>query len=229
MRQHLVHDLISLFYPNTCPACGLRLLRGERTVCSICLFKLPATGFENDPENDIVKLFWGRVKLEHAAAVYYFQKGTRIQKLMYRLKYHQRKDIGTWLGLMTGYALKDSLFKVDLVVPVPMHRTRRKMRSYNQASVIAEALALEMDKPFVDHAMRKIRDTGSQTRRTRTDRWERVANSYVVTDKEAVRGRHILLVDDVVTTGATAEACATQLLKVEGTRVSFCAVAAAVD
>ncbi len=199
---------VDLFYPNICACCSTGLLRGEEYVCGHCLHELPATGFYSDQDNLVAQMFWGRVEVEHAAAGYFFKKGNRVQQLVHQIKYHGQKEMGRMLGKETGKRLRNSRFgEIDLIVPVPLHPKKLRKRGYNQSEWIAMGIAEAMQRPTDTRTLVRRSAAGSQTRKRRFDRWENVDSGFGLTDSTVFAGKHILLVDDVITTGATLEAC----------------------
>jgi ComF family protein len=225
--KDLADDLFCLFFPNLCLGCGQPLTRGEETICTLCHFHLPKTWFHNDPDNPLNKVFWGRVQLEAVASYLYFQKGGTVQHLLHQLKYKDRPEIGFKLGKWYGSELKQAnIFReTELVVPVPLHPRKFRKRGYNQSEVFAEGLAEMMKIPKETRCLYRTLNSQTQTRKTRFDRWENVENIFAVNQPERIRGKHILLVDDVLTTGATLEASAMALLSVPGVRVSVATIA----
>ena len=223
----MANDLFSLFFPNLCAGCGQPLIRGEKTICSICHFHLPKTYFHNDPDNELQKVFWGRVELEAVAAYLYFQKGSTVQHLLHQLKYKERHEIGFRLGKWYGAELAHAeVFRdAGLIVPVPLHPAKQRKRGYNQSQVFAEGLASCMKAKLEVNCLYRKVNTGTQTRKARYDRWENVEHIFSVKNPERIKNQHILLVDDVLTTGATLEACARALLEVPGVRVSVATIA----
>lgn len=223
----LAEDLFSLFFPNLCLGCGEHLVKGEETICSICHFHLPKTYFHNDPDNPLNKVFWGRVNLEAVAAYVYFQKGSTVQSLLHQLKYKNKPGIGTRLGKWYGNDLiYAEVFKeVELIIPVPLHPKKERKRGYNQSLAFAEGLASVMPAKLESGCLYRKVNTKTQTRKSRYDRWENVENIFAVKNPGKIRGRHVLLVDDVLTTGATIEACAQALLEVPGVKVSVATIA----
>jgi len=220
-------DLISLFYPRYCAACGNSLWKHEEVICTWCDFHLPRTNFHLDPENPVNRLFWGRVKIENAAAFYFFHKGSRVQHLIHDLKYRGRKDIGNYLGRRFGFYLNQipAFRSVELLVPVPLHKTKLMVRGYNQSEQFALGLKTSMKIPVDARNLIRTRSSETQTRKSRFGRWENVSGLFAVTAPERLTGKHILLVDDVITTGATLEACAGALNEVPGVRISVAAIA----
>ena len=222
--------LFDLVYPNVCLACSEKLLGDEKVICFKCESELPPAGHWNNIENALIKRFWGRVDLQGASAMFQFQKGGHIQHLLHQLKYRGRQDVGLYLGKMFGELLKEpeSIIKnIDLIVPVPLYWKRRKTRGYNQVEPFAEGLSEVLGVPWSATALERVHNNVSQTNFSRFDRWSNVAEIFAIKDNEQLKGKHILLVDDVVTTGATAEACLHTILKAENTRVSFASIAVA--
>ncbi len=227
--EDIFDGLIYLVFPETCPACSKALLRGEKCLCTSCRFRLPRTNYHKDADNPVAKLFWGKVRVQGASAYYHFGKGEKVQKLIHQLKYKDRKDIGEFVGEIFGYDLMQySPFNsVDLVVPVPLHPSRLRQRGYNQSDSFAEGLATAMGATFEPHALKRLKATSTQTQKHRFERYENVNKVFDVADLRKVKGKHILLVDDVITTGSTLIACAETLLSVPDTRVSIVAMASA--
>ena len=222
-------DFLNLFYPMVCASCGEKLLNQEKVICTGCLADLPRTNFHLQKENPVIQLFWGRVDVKNATALFRFQKGSRFQDLLHLLKYKGRKDVGEELGRQLGFELKKSDFykNIQYVVPVPLHPKRQKKRGYNQAECIARGIAESMEiKMDTTNLIRNLA-TETQTKKTRIERWQNVESIFKLLDAEFYKNAEILLVDDVVTTGATLEACAQELLKTEGIKVSIAALATA--
>lgn len=223
----LLEDFISFFYPNTCFACGNSLFKHEKILCTHCLHNLPKTNYHMHPGNPLDKVFWGRVKIEQATALYYFSKGGKVQHLIHQLKYRGKKEIGVYLGKLLGNELKEipSFHEISAVVPVPLHPRKQRKRGYNQSEQfaigLAEAMGIKLEtKSFI----RKVA-TETQTKKSRFARWENVKEIFSVTDPAKLEGRHLLLVDDVVTTGATIESCANVLLALPGVKLSIASIA----
>jgi ComF family protein len=215
-------SLLGLFYPRLCPACSEVLYGNENILCLKCLSEFPRTGFHLDPENDMARLFWGRVMIRNAAAFFYYQKGSRFQNLIHEIKYFNQKQLGILLGRWFGDELTNTYFRqADLIHPVPLHAVKLKKRGYNQSEQIALGLSQALGIPMETTLIERIVNTDTQTRKTKYERWSNVEGIFRVTKPEKLINKHILLVDDVVTTGSTLEACATPLLALEATAVSI--------
>lgn len=221
-------DLHYLFYPSLCSACSKPLYDREGPICAVCLHKLPYTRFHVDKDNKVAKIFWGRCDLFSATAFLYFQKGNRTQRLLHRLKYRGDEAVGYELGKLMGDEFnKAELFAlVDWIVPIPLHPDKLKARGYNQAERLAEGIGMSMSAEVKPELLRRVRQAISQTKRSRYDRYLNADAMYALDSQSSVLGKHILLVDDVVTTGATLEACANVLLEA-GAVVSVAALAVA--
>ena len=223
-------DLFDLFYPHVCLACTQKLLGNEEVLCTKCEYELPRSNHWNNSNNHLVQRFWGRVEIEGAATLFNFQKKGNVQHLLHQLKYHGRRDVGEYSGKMMGHLLSQNgsiICNVDLIVPVPLHKKKLKQRGYNQCDSFAEALAVALNTSWSSTALTRVEENISQTKKNRFDRYGNVAQIFAVADASQLQGKHILLVDDVVTTGATAEACLNVILAVPGTKVSFAAIAVA--
>ncbi len=224
----LADDFLSLWFPNLCAACAAKLYHNEKVICSRCLHALPKTNFHRDKENPVASLFWGRVKIEHATAFYYFSKGSRFRKLIHKLKYEGQHEIGYELGLHFGASLKDSWFsKSTCIVPVPLHPSKERKRGYNQSEMIARGMSDSLGIPLIIKNLVRDLASSTQTRKSRYDRWQNVENIFSVRNREKFSGEQILLVDDVITTGSTIEACANELLKADNTNVGVASLAVA--
>ena len=219
--------LLDLVSPRLCAVCGRRLTVTERTLCAVCNLHLPRTGFQRDPlRNVMAKQFWGRIAVERVAALFYYEAGSAAGHVVYDLKYHDRPEIGHDLGRMMGREfMADGFFEgIDVIVPVPLAKKRQRQRGYNQSLMLAQGVSEATGLPIYNKVVRRTRFEGSQTQKGRWERLENVENVFELKDATSLRGRHALLIDDVVTTGATMVACARELLKVEGVSISLLAL-----
>jgi len=223
----LIKDFLALIFPHVCVACGKPLYKTENCICMLCIYHLPKTNFHLDKENPIAKIFWGRVEIVAAASYYSFTKGGKVQHLIHQLKYKGQKEIGVTLGKLYGIELKESVDfqKVDLIIPVPLHKNKLRKRGYNQSESIAEGLSKGMGIPTNFKSLVRAVASESQTRKSRFNRWKNVESVFQVKDEHPLIGKHILLVDDVITTGSTLEACAQTLIKIPGVSVSVVTLA----
>jgi len=224
----MLNSLIDLFFPKICYACGNAIESKLNHICLHCRHDLPRVDtFILQEDNPIEKIFWGRLQIEKATSFLQYQKDGKVQNLLYYLKYKGIKEIGISLGELTALELKETSFfnDIDLLLPVPIHRRKMKKRGFNQSHLIAEGVskvsAIKVDKT----AVQKIINTPSQTKKGRFQRWENVASSFKVIDNTALEQKHILIIDDVVTTGATIEALGLELLKLEGVKLSLLTIA----
>jgi ComF family protein len=190
------------------------------------MYEIPKTGFHKTEDNAVNRLFYGITRVKYATAFFYFIKGSKYRHLIHKMKYGGRSDIGQELGKMAGAELKGSFFdEVELILPVPLHPAKKRMRGYNQSEMIAEGLSEIIEKPLLRNVLERSVFTQTQTRKTIEERRMNVKEAFKVKTPEILKGKHVLLVDDVVTTGSTLTACADELLKVEGVTVSIVAIA----
>lgn len=220
-------DFINLFYPEVCAACNNALFRGETTICTQCLYHLPKTNFHKLEGNPVEKQFWGKTRIFSATALYYFNKGERVQHLIHRLKYRSEKEVGALAGRILGQDLKDSdrFSSVDAIVPVPLHASKLRIRGFNQSDFLAAGLSEAMKTNFYPDFLIRQKATSTQTRKSRFARFENVDKVFKLNPDYPVLPYHFLLVDDVITTGSTLSACADTLLEIPGSKVSIATIA----
>jgi len=225
----LFDDLISLFYPQLCAGCNTSLLKGEEVLCLNCLADLPRTNYHLYQENPVSQLFIGRVNITLATSFCRFDKGGRLQHLLHQLKYKGNREVGYKMGLLLGFDLiQSTLYQdIDAIIPVPLHPQKERKRGYNQSVEICKGLAESMNRPVITGNLVREVHTASQTRKGRFERWENVSGIFNVKNSMSLTDKHLLLVDDVVTTGATLEACCEPLLKIPGVKVSIATLASA--
>jgi ComF family protein len=216
-----------IFFPHLCTGCGSDLISDEQLLCFQCINRLPVTNFELHANNPIEKIFWGRVAIQSASAQYYFTKNSILQHILHQFKYNNKKEIGTYFGRIVGEAICQSnrFTAIDAVVPLPLFASRERRRGYNQATVLAEGISSVMQLPVLKDSIERITATETQTQKNRIERWQNISGKFKLKDKESVGGKHILLIDDVITTGATLDACANELLQAEDVQVSIVTLA----
>lgn len=226
-----IDDFISLLYPRVCAACGNSLFKNEEVICTFCLYHLPKTNYHLMDDSPLDKVFWGRAQLAQTAALYTFQKKGKVQHLIHQLKYKGRMDVGVYMGKILGADLvKTEAFQdITKVVPVPLHPAKQRKRGYNQSEQIAIGLAKAMNIEMDATSFVRTFNTETQTRKSRFARWENVKEIFKVTAPKELANRHILLVDDVITTGATLESAAHILLAIEGVKLSVACIGFARD
>lgn len=221
----------NLVYPNLCAVCEQKLAQQDLPMCLSCQFKLPKTDFHKEKENEFTERFWNRIPLENGAAIFYYRKAGLTAQLIHQFKYHNKRKIGSQLGEYYGGILAStpSFQEIDLIIPVPLHRDKERKRGYNQSAIFGSGLSSQMGIPMLKDCLRRTIFTKTQTRKGTLDRLENVENIFEVATPEQIEGKHILLIDDVMTTGATLEACAIPILQLPGSKVSMVTMAIAID
>ena len=219
-----------LFYPHVCTGCGSDLLSADNLLCARCITDLPQTNFAQHASNPVEKIFWGRVPVAAGHSEFYFAKESLIQHLVHQLKYKNNKEIGIYLGEIMGRSLMDShRFKnIDALVPLPLYPDKERKRGYNQAAIICQGMSAVMNVPVMINNLIRQRYTETQTKKHRLERWENVEGSFAVKNMATFKGKHLLVVDDVVTTGATIEAGCEALLKSEAASLSIATLTIAI-
>ena len=200
-------DLLNLVYVRDCYGCGEVLNEQERYICFDCLGQMEMTHFQEKPkDNELYYRFAGKVPIEGAAALFYFDKKGRLQKILQALKYHDAPFIGNMLGYLLGERLKGTAFgAAEVIMPVPLHPSRMRERGYNQSLKIAEGVQEVLGIPIEENCLVRTAKTLTQTRKSKSERWENVSSAFGV--KQPTKAQRILLIDDVITTGSTLEAC----------------------
>lgn len=227
--RRLADDLLSLLYPRLCLACSRDLPPFAQTFCVRCKLALPETGFHLQEENTFTDRFWGRLPLEAGASMLYFRKHGLTQNLLHNLKYRGKREVGLELGRLYGHQLAESPWfrGLDGIIAVPLHPRKERLRGFNQSDCFAQGLSETLKIPHWKKMLIRSVATDSQTKKSRFERLENMQNAFQVKNPGRLRGKHILLVDDVLTTGATLEACALQVLAIPETRVSMATIAIA--
>lgn len=223
----LLKHLINLIYPQVCPACGNLLTNSEETVCLTCRYLLPKTHYENNLENPLAQSFWGQVNFQAVTAEYFFSKTGNVQHLLHQLKYQGNKEAGIFLGQQLGESIKNAkLFQdIDYLVPIPLHPKKEFMRGYNQSFVIAQGVEDRTNIPIARDCLYRKVFTSTQTKKSREERWDNVKDIFDIKDYKILENKHILLIDDVLTTGATLLAAGKILSQINNIRMSVATAA----
>ena len=234
MIQHLRtlgNSFLHLFYPRLCEGCSKPLLLSEKILCIGCTSYIPKTDYHHIPGNDTAARFAGRISFQHATTFAYFTPDGLLQHLLHQLKYKDKQDIGIYLGKQFGYDLHkaDWAKNIDLILPVPLHPRKEAERGYNQSGLIAEGISEVLHIPVLADGLYRTRHTESQTKKSRAERIENMQEAFGVGHIRQLQHKHVLLVDDVLTTGATLESCALALSAVTGVQVSFGTIGIAMD
>ena len=216
-----------LFYPKICIECNRSLWEDEKVLCHVCNSDLPRCEFSFYPDNRAEALFKGRVEIQLVSSLLYFKKKGMVQRMMHALKYQGREDVGRYIGSMLGAEIRKSkrFASVDLILPVPLHPKKKRARGYNQVSEFAHCLSELLEVPVLEDALLRKKSGRSQTQKSRIARNRSLEDSFVIRDFKVLINKHILVVDDIITSGATMEMCARRILEVQGTRVSLASMA----
>lgn len=219
--------LLDFISPRACRICGKRLSTIEEEICTVCNRHLPRTGYAAMPyENNMAKRFWGRINIERAAALFFYESHNSPSRLIHDLKYHGKEDVGVWLGRITAeeFAAEGFFEGIDMIVPVPITWRRRWKRGYNQSTAIARGVAEVTGLPVNAKALKRTHFSTSQTQLSTTERMTNVENSFRIRNDKDLEGKHILIIDDIVTTGATASACDKELEKAGAEKISVMSI-----
>lgn len=222
-----LHNIFDIFFPNTCVICENQLIKAEDMVCISCRSDLPFTQFSSWKDNKVEKSFEGRIRIENATSLLYYKRKGKVQKLIHQLKYKNRQEIGTLLANWLSVEIIESkrFDKIDFIVPVPLHKRKLKKRGYNQVTTFGETLAKSLDSKYLENVLVSISKSATQTLKTRFERSANVQEKFEITNKDILKNKHILLIDDIITTGATLEACCIKLLDIENIRISIATMA----
>ncbi|KJD31832.1 amidophosphoribosyltransferase [Tamlana nanhaiensis] len=225
----MLKNLVNLFFPEVCYACQNLLHDNEVSICTTCRHDLPVTNFHFTDDDTVKKVLYGRAKIEHGTALFRFQKKGLVQQLIHGLKYKGHENIGVVLGNWLGGELKNikAYQNIDVVIPVPLHKNKLKKRGYNQVAKFGKQLATALNADYRNDVLLKITNTTSQTTKERILRWNDNQQLFALKNKASIKNKHILLVDDIITTGATLEACINVLNQAENLKISIATMAIA--
>lgn len=221
--------LLHMIYPHLCKGCAIDIPQAEQHLCASCLSSLPFTCFEKHADNPAEKIFFGRTNIQAAMGLLYFTKDSLVQSLVHQIKYEGAKELAVFMGKMIGRAmLNEARFgAIDLLLPLPLSRGREKQRGYNQSTLLSEGISSVLQVPVKATALQRLSSQGTQTHKSREERWLQMHQQFICPQPNTLAGRNILLVDDVITTGATLDACASILNAIHGVKTSIATLAIA--
>jgi ComF family protein len=225
----LFRELLNVFFPNNCTVCGETLSESENVLCISCLQQMPRTNFHLQADNEVEKKFWGKVRLERATSFFRFSKGSGFQKLIHLLKYKNKKEIGEYLGKAAAAEISESGFfdDIDIIAPVPLHPNKLRKRGYNQSEWISRGVGQILGKQIDAENLYRAVENPTQTKKSVYERFVNTEGIFAVRDAQLFENKHILIVDDVLTTGSTIEACAQALKDIKGIKISVFTLATA--
>ena len=223
----IINDINTILLPTVCFGCNAHLNRGEQHLCTVCRNDLPITDYTFNEENPIDRIFYGRIRIKKASSFLFFTENSIVQRLIHHLKYKNQEQIGVFLGDWYGQILKENQFlgKIDAVIPVPLHKKKLRKRGYNQVAKFAKRLAHFLEAEYMDGILTKTANTKTQTTKGRLGRWHENRALYTLTDTSQLKNKSILLVDDVITSGATMEICTKALQEATGTTIYIISMA----
>ena len=223
----ILTDFFRLFYPELCVNCDHQLTHNEHLLCTFCRHDLPVINYSNYKDNIVSNIFYGRVTIEKANSLLYFRKESITKKLIHQLKYKGNEEIGSFIGDWWGEILKknNEFSEVHVIIPVPLHPKKLKQRGYNQVTKFGERLSFHLKKPFIEDILLRTSTSKTQTFKARFERFNNIDTKFQVKDTSTYKNKHILLIDDVITTGATLESCAKELQKTHGIKISILTMA----
>jgi len=223
----MLQDFLALLYPRNCVSCGNSLFKHEEQICNYCYLNLPKTNFHKQQRNPVDALFYGRTPLLLASSFYLFTKKGSIQKVLHAIKYGSNKDLAALVGKWYAEDLKTNeiISKADFIIPVPLHSKKFKIRGYNQSEEFARGLSEGLKIVLNTSVLKRKEFTETQTKKSKYERWENVEEVFELISPETFKNKHVVLVDDVITTGATIEACCQLLQQIEGIKISVLSIA----
>lgn len=226
-NMRIFKDINHIFFPNICMCCENVLTNNEKTICTYCLHELPLTNYTLTNSDVVLKIFYGRIALVKATALFYYHKKGIVQNLIHNLKYRNQQNIGNFIGDWLGTEMKESnqFVNIDYIVPIPLHKNRLKERGYNQVTMFGETLAKILEVPYIENVIIRKSANNTQTHKGRFDRWKNTTELFYITDLSFFENKHILLIDDIITTGATIESCYNELEKINNCRISVAVMA----
>ena len=227
LLETVFEDLLHLFYPHQCSGCASDALEKDQILCYRCLNNLPKTGMQDIQNNMVERVFSGRLPIHAAHSEFFFSKGKLVQQLLHQIKYKGNQQLGIYLGEMLGQSLSNNkrFANINAIIPMPMLKKKAITRGYNQAMIISKGVQKITGIPIVENLIVRTKKTATQTKKSRSERWQNVNGTFEINDGESWKGKHVLLIDDVLTTGATLEACGNTLLNISGLTLSLAVLA----
>ena len=225
--SNILKDVTNILLPISCFGCNARLYRGEVILCTSCRHQLPLTEYNFNVENAVDRIFYGRINIKKANSFLFFTDLGIVKNLIHYLKYKNQEEIGQFLGDWHGQILKEEghLSEIDYVIPVPLHRKKMRSRGYNQVALFAKQIAFHINADYVDDVLIKTANTKTQTKKSRLGRWYENRSLYEIKNSHLLENKNVLLVDDVITTGATMEICANTFKKINGVNIYITSMA----
>ncbi|WP_299062503.1 phosphoribosyltransferase family protein [uncultured Polaribacter sp.] len=225
--MRFLNDFLNLFFPKLCANCNNQLTQNENVICTFCRHDLPLTNFTNYRDNKIISTFYGKVAIEKANALLFYRKEGITKKLIHELKYKGNEEIGSFFGNWLGSLLKQNkeFNDIDYIIPVPLHSKKRKQRGYNQVSKFGKNVSKHLEKPFIENFLIRRSTSKTQTFKARFERFNNIDTQFLLKNLSIFKNKHLLLIDDVITTGATLESCVKELQKTENVKISILTIA----
>ncbi|MBE6288323.1 MAG: ComF family protein [Mediterranea massiliensis] len=226
-----LESLLHLFFPQRCAVCGTLLREGEEAICLHCNIDMPRTGYHLQEGNPVERLFWGKIPIERATSYFHYAKGSDFKQILWKFKYKNHRQLALQMGRLMAAELGNSSFfqEIDVLVPVPLHPHKRRQRGYNQSELLAKGISEVTGIPLDTVSLVRRKYTETQTRKSPYERWENVSGIFYLQHPDKLIGKHLLLIDDVLTTASTITACADALVDIEGVRISVLTLAVAGD
>lgn len=223
----MIKSLFNLFFPQACLGCSQFLLENETVICTRCRHEIPLTHHHLQYDNEAMMKLYGRLPLEHASALMYYHKKGIVQEIIHNLKYRRHQEVGTLIGNWYGSELKncEDLKSIDAIIPIPLHAKKLRFRGYNQVTTFGKALSEQLDCPYNENILIRSQYSKTQTFKNLMSRNEIKSHTFEVNYNETHHNKHFLLIDDVITTGATLEAAGKALLEIPGAKISIVCMA----
>jgi len=223
---NILNDIHTILVPKGCFGCNVLLYKGERLLCTVCRNQLPLTDYNFTKNNPVDRVFYGKINIKKASSFLFFTKNGIVMNVIHHLKYKNRQEIGSFLGDWYGQILKEenALPIIDFIIPVPLHKNKLKKRGYNQVTLFGERLAYHLNTTYLDSCLIKTKNNKTQTKKSRPNRWLSTKEVFTLANPEIIKNKTVLLIDDIITTGATMEACANVLKETKNIYITSIAV-----